>query len=72
MSHKTHHWGTSYDGDRCICTSCECSPLSAEAKSVCIAHSDYAKLRLIQLIEKDSLTANEVAEIKEIWSNSYE
>lgn len=38
---------------------------------MCIAHSDYAKLRLIQLIEKDSLTANEVAEIKEIWSNSY-
>jgi hypothetical protein len=67
----THHWGTSYDGDRCICTNCECSPLSDDAKSVCIMHVDYDKLRLIQLIKKEDLTSLEAEEIKTIWRSSY-
>ena len=71
LNHTTHHWGTSHDGDRCICTNCECSPLSDDAKSVCIMHENYDKLRLIQLIEKETLTSLEAAEIKTIWSSSY-
>ena len=71
LSHTTHHWGTSHDGDRCICTNCECSPLSDMAKSVCIAHNNYERWRLIQLIEKEDLTSLDAEEIKEIWSKSY-
>ena len=70
-NHTSHHWGTSYDGDQCICTNCECSPLGDDAKNVCIMHDDYDKLRLIQLIKKEDLTSLEAEEIKTIWSSSY-
>ena len=67
-AHKTHHWGTSHDSERWICTACECSPIGDEAPKVCVATPDYTRQRLIQLIQIErTLTPIEEMEIRDLW-----